>query len=555
MKNPYHIKRLGLCLGVLLFINIKGATLFADDTNATPPWPKEAAGGSALAQQAQDTLEQAQSPKDYEDAAGLFERAVAAEPNNDDLRLTLAWLYLDKLHEPQPAYRNVKIVVADRPNDVNARKLMGMAATQTGRPTQAVRQFKHAAQLQPDDLWIQANLGRALARDGHWITANAIYNNVLAKDPNNADARLGKAELAAWRGESGKALAILSQLLAENPSNEEALLLQADIYRWQWSLSKSIATDQQVLDMDTNSAPARQGIAQAHQMAASDVAGSLYYFKDTSEFTREYVGADGRLFIANQVYLTGGASGWRFQSPGFDNIDRIDGRAGLEIHWARWLSTSVEGDFFDYQHDRIYGGQENEFGGGQLSVTLTPFTKLNIYTVISGNQPFISSISTVTNALKQHAIGNGVDLKLWGPLSVQNSIQVAKISDNNLWVEEKPQVSLKVLSIPATYVRVEYDYLDYRHANALYWTPQHWSILWPTLDTSIPIFKGLHIDVTAQAPYVFNEHGWGYQVQAGPSLMLFNHIKINASYYRSKIPGDQGEWSGQGGQGTLTVLF
>lgn len=552
MNISHYSKRFGLCL--IFLLSVKSATLLADDTNSAPPLPKESAE-SSLAQQAQDTLEQAQSQSDYENAAGLFERAVAAEPNNDDLRLTLGWVYLDKLHQPQPAYHHLKIVVADKPNDVNARKLLGMAATQTGRSTQAVWQFKKASELQPDDIWIQANLGRALARDGHWITANKIYNEVLAKDPSNADARLGKAELAAWRGQSGKALEILNQLLAENPSNEEALLLKADIYRWQWSLSKSIATDQQVLDMDTNSAPARSGIAQAHSMAASDVAGGLYYFKDTSQFERESVSADGRLYLADPVYLTGGASGWRFNAPGIGNVDRIDGRAGLEIHWARWLETSIEGDFFDYQHLGQYGAQETQFGGGQLSTKLTPWTGFDIYTTINGNQPFISSISTVTNALKQHSIGNGVDLKPFGPLSVQNSIQVAKISDNNLWVEEKPQVSLKVLDIPATYIRVQYDYLNYNHTNAFYWTPQHWSILWPTFDTSIPLCKNLHIDITAQSPYVFNVSKWGYQFQVGPTLELFDHIKINASYYQSRIPGDQGAWSGRGGQGSLTFLF
>jgi tetratricopeptide (TPR) repeat protein len=545
MKKHHHLCG-SRCLGLSLILLATGVPLFADDTNQTPP-PQPAATTS-LAQQAQDTLQQASTPKDFADAAGLFNRALAADPNNDDLRQTLGWLYLDKLHQPQAAYKQLRIVVAHRPNDVNVQKLMGMACTQTGRPGEAVVHFKKASQLQPDDLWIRANYGRALARFGAWTAADQIYDEVLKKDPNNADARLGKAEIAAWRGQSDKALDILHKLLEENPNNVEALVLVADIHRWQWKLSESQQDYQRALNIDTNNQAALNGIKEAKNMGYNEIGGNVYGFKDSTHFLRESVGADARVYLADPLYLIGGASGWRFDAPGVGNIYRLDGRVGAEYHWARWLETSLQGDYFEYNHG-------NAFFGGEFSSRLTPMTGVDIYTYINGNQPFISSIASVTNRMKQHSVGNGLDIKLFGPFSFQNSFEAAKLSDNNLWIEEKPQLSMKVLNVPETYLRVQYDYLNYNRTNASYWTPKDYQVIWPVLDTSIPLCHCVSIDCDARAPYVVQENRFGYQVEAGPAIDLWGRVRLKASYYRSNIPGDIGTWSGQGGQASLSMRF
>ena len=77
-------------------------------------------------------------------------------------------------------------------------------------------------------------------------------------------------------------------------------------------------------------------------------------------------------------------------------------------------------------------------------------------------------MSTVTNSLKQHSIGNGIDYKFWGPLSFQNSFEAAKLSDNNFWIEEKPQLSWELFKIPEHSLRVQYDYINYSRTNEFY---------------------------------------------------------------------------------------
>jgi len=113
---------------------------------------------------------------------------------------------------------------------------------------------------------------------------------------------------------------------------------------------------------------------------------------------------------------------------------------------------------------------------------------------------------------------------------------------------------VQVLKIPSTFLRVEYDYLNYSRTNAMYWTPKDWHIIWPVFDTSIPLCKNVHLDIDARAPYVVRENRFGYVVEAGP-VIDFEHLQIKASYYRSTIPGSQQQWSGQGGQASLTLRF
>ena len=106
-----------------------------------------------------------------------------------------------------------------------------------------------------------------------------------------------------------------------------------------------------------------------------------------------------------------------------------------------------------------------------------------------------------------------------------------------------------------TYIRVQYDYLNYSQTRTNYWTPQHLNTLGPVLDTGIPVCKGFRLVGSARAPYVFDQERFGYQLQGGPAIELFNRMELKASYYYSQIPGDEGAWSGRGWQASLQFRF
>jgi tetratricopeptide (TPR) repeat protein len=548
MKTSLYILVAGL--GIRLAAGLQAA----QDTGSekfTPP--------ADLAEQADEKLKQASSPQDYEDAAALLKKAAKADPANMDVRLTLGWVYLDKLHDPHAASHTLKTVVKQRPGDVNARKLLGMAFIQTGYPHDAAVQFRAASLLEPDDLWIRANLGRALAKEGKHAEARAIFEGVLKKDSTNADARLGQAELAAWSGRSGTALEMLDQLLKENPTNVEALVLRGDVRHWNWQLTGARADYQQALDINPQNYPATKGLDETKKMGDSDVTLQAYEFKDSTDFQRESGGLGARIHLSDQAYFLAHGAGWHFTNPGFSDVDRLDGAAGFEFDWSRWLQSSLEGDIFNYIH-------QSAVYGGKLSLKASPVPERDFYLVLAGRQPFVSSMATVTNGLKEDSIGFGMDAKLVGRLSVQNDLRLARISDHNTWWEEKPQLSFRVFDKPQIFIRGEYDYLSYERSSTEYWTPTSRNVASPVLSAKIPFGKLGDIKFDARMPYVFDADNFGYQIEGGPTLYLSSHVELGGSYIYASIPGDKGvsvgangsstpPWSGQGGQAYLRVRF
>ncbi len=546
-----------LLLGWLFFLAAR-STIAAESTKApgdvTNPDAAIAASRQSddMTNQAGEILEDAASPADYQRAADLLEKAVAVNPVDLDAQLTLGWVYLDKLHQPQAAYPHLRAVVKGRPEDANGRKLLGVACLQTGRTHEAVEQLREASRLQPDDLWVRANLARALARSGHRHEAWIIYEEVLKADPNNEQARLGVAELEAWRGQSAKPLEELDAIVKANPTNVDALVLRGDIHRWNWQLAAARDDYHRALAIAPNEPDANNGLRQAWTQGAPYLTGKAYEFTDDTDFGRASVGADGRVPMTDHAYLYGGADAWRFSNPGFDDLYRIDGHAGVDIDWTRWLETSAEGDVFNQLR---YLGNEKTYFGGQFFSRITPTPDRNIYLVAGYDQPFVSSMATVTNNLKQIPLGAGLDMKIAGPVSVQNSFEWARISDGNHWWEEKPQLSLQVLHWPATFIRGQFDYLTYHQVKTNYWTPDHFHTVAPVFSTSLPLGQFFRFDFDGSTPYVFETSKFGYQMEGGPTLDLGRWVELKGTGYLSHIPESQVTWSGNGWQAYLRIFF
>lgn len=242
------------------------------------------------------------------------------------------------------------------------------------------------------------------------------------------------------------------------------------------------------------------------------------------------------------------AAAWRFRQENNTNVYRLDGSGGLEYHWARWLETTAEADTSTYEHRDTFLG-----GHGNTKITVAP--GYDIYAGIGYHQPFVSSIATVTNNIKQDLGGAGFDLKIAGPVSVQNNLQAARLTDDNNWWEEKPQLSVLVYEPWGACLRAQYDYLAYKQTNAGYFSPTHWDSLAPAASVSIPVVKRFHINGNADAPHVFTESKFGIELNAGPSIDLSPHFQINASYMKVSIPGDQGTWSGYGWKAAAILRF
>jgi Flp pilus assembly protein TadD len=507
---------------------------------------------ASLADAANTKLHQASSQQDYQQAADLLTKAERLDPKNPDIRKTLGWVYLDKLHRPHEAYPVLAPVAAAHTTDVDILKLYGMACAQTGRLNRAVAAFRRASALKPDDLWIRANLARNLARLGHYHQAEKIYAEILKIEPNNIDARFGLAEIAAWRGRSAGPLDSLQGILKDDPAYADALVLEGDINRWNWDFSQARADYKQALQTVPDDTDATKGLNAADQQADSSLTLKGYYFKDSTLFTRYSAGVDSRVYLADKAYLIVGADGWRFTNPGFHNLDSIVGHGGIEYDFNRYVQVTAEGTGFDYDH-------RDPIPGARLSLKVTPFHGLDIYTVGSYQDPFTTSMPATVEAIKQSSVGNGIDWKIVGPLSFQNSVSVASLSDYNSWWEEKPQLSWHLLSVPSIDIRGQFDHLSYSQYRNNYWSPNDWNTASPVLDISVPVCRQVHLNLDGQMPFVFIEDRFGYIGTGGFTIDITRWCQFTASYIFARIPGTLGPnsvpWSGNGGQASLVFRF
>src|SRR2546430_2277666 len=113
-QNPNQMKNLYIILGCFCALS---ATILSPIEVMAKSDTNRLAEGSALAQQANDKLEQATSQKDFQEVAQLLEKIVAMDPHNFKNQRTLGWVYLDKLHDPKAAYPHLLIAVNVQPND------------------------------------------------------------------------------------------------------------------------------------------------------------------------------------------------------------------------------------------------------------------------------------------------------------------------------------------------------------------------------------------------------------------------------------------------------
>jgi Flp pilus assembly protein TadD len=515
---------------------------------------------TAQIQNANDKISRATTTAEFQEAADILKKVIKVNRNDYVAQRTLGWIYLDKLHDPHAAYPHLVIAARGQPDDLDSRRLLGLACSQTGRTRQAAEEFARALKLKPDDVWVRANLGRSLAKLGRYEEANTHFTQALLADPTSVDAQLGRAEVEAWQGNLSNAMAILDPLLQANPRNAEALALRGDINRWNWRLTAAQDDYRQALSIAENDYNATVGLAEVEKLRKSYLHGGGYYFKDTSDFERASVNGGLRLRMADKVYLLGDAAGWRFKNPGIDEVERVDGFAGLEIDWARWLQTSAQFGAFEYRD-----GESETGGRGRLK--LSPGRNADLYAAAAYRQPFVSSIATVLQGLTEDTVGGGLDLRLSSRVSVQGEVQLGRISDDNEWWQAKPQLSFRLWGSPnerATFLRVEYDYLTFSEVRTNYWTPDSRHVVSPVLDVCLPLGRHFQINVVAKAPYVFDASEFGWQMEGGPVFDINNRVQVKASYIYSSIPADRDvatatiprpPWSGQGGQVSLLIRF
>ena len=116
----------------------------------------------------------------------------------------------------------IEKAVGIRPQDPEARNLLGSALVAVGRNTEAIEQFRAAIRLRSDYGTARYNLARALVRAGKYDEAIQSFNQIVQQFPGDAQVRDELGELYLREGKRAQATEMFNQALAIDPKDAVA---------------------------------------------------------------------------------------------------------------------------------------------------------------------------------------------------------------------------------------------------------------------------------------------------------------------------------------------
>ena len=152
-------------------------------------------------------------------------------------RRLAAWQRSDlaSLNPPEIA-AVLRQATAERPNEAEGFRLLGLAESASQNPIAAVRALRRAAQIAPErpDIWLMLGQAQVAAAGGKAGPAQGSFERVLQLVPGDPTARYFLAGAKADAGKTAEAVAELTALAAEFPAGDERRAqVQAAIARLQ----------------------------------------------------------------------------------------------------------------------------------------------------------------------------------------------------------------------------------------------------------------------------------------------------------------------------------
>ncbi len=226
--------------------------------------------------------------KKYDEAIALYRDLIRENPEEDSLRLSLAWVYRDsgrtgealelfeQLLEKELARKvftgfafdelvrlyaergefekQIEIcrrAVAAQPDDVGLLFTLGDSLTKSGRHKEAAGVFGQLSRMDPDSTAYLAHLGNALVASGDFEGAEEAYGKAVALDPEGKAEyfhRLGHAYLGS--GEYGRAQSFFTKAVHSRSdcpvyycSLGEAFLRQGKMEEAETAYENAVRTD------------------------------------------------------------------------------------------------------------------------------------------------------------------------------------------------------------------------------------------------------------------------------------------------------------------------
>jgi tetratricopeptide (TPR) repeat protein len=217
--------------------------------------------GDASPAQQQRLLELLVAMDRKEEATPLLERLADQEPKRWFLRLLLAELRRDQ-KDPRGAERELRQVLSQRPNQVEALQLMALLQLESGRGAEAQRQLEAALQrvsspnLQPEALPIGLLLAQVLQQRGLTSQADAQLIQLSSRFPTDARPLLARALLQHEKGDNAAAQQTLAEARRRQTNTEAQQRLDQVAAAWGLEALKAPAS---VQNPATPTSPAGRG--------------------------------------------------------------------------------------------------------------------------------------------------------------------------------------------------------------------------------------------------------------------------------------------------------
>ena len=157
----------------------------------------------------------------YTEAADLFEKAIAADPQDlgSQFNLALARTFLNQDPAAIAAYRRT---LALKPGLYEASLNLGMVLVRAQQPAAAIQPLKDAAAAKPKEIRPRLYLAEALAESGAGANVvEAAYREALTLDAKSAPAHLGLGRALAKQTKWEEATAAYRQAVSLDPNYQD----------------------------------------------------------------------------------------------------------------------------------------------------------------------------------------------------------------------------------------------------------------------------------------------------------------------------------------------
>ena len=192
-----------------------------------PVWPAAARGADspqAAALRGRATLLSQQ--KRYNEAAGLFARAAALQPQDLNLQRDLMWSlwYAGRYQETLDATSRV---MRQAPNDLEALNVMGQAQVALGEADAALATYQRSLRIDPEQISVKKVLASLYTQSGDYKSAEAAYRRLVAMEPREPAWRSALGHIYFNQHRFTEAEAEMDKAVALDPDNLEYKMKRA----------------------------------------------------------------------------------------------------------------------------------------------------------------------------------------------------------------------------------------------------------------------------------------------------------------------------------------